>query len=94
MEIEKSKCKSIEKRIKQMACDNEQSILALKMHYEERLKGLLPLSIKQDYEETIVALRSQVDSLQQRTIILQAELDERHGNVGPVGTNSSFTPSI
>lgn len=78
MDLEKAKCRSIEKKIKQMSYDNEQNILDLKMHYEERLKGLLPLSIKNDYEETISALRSQVDSLQQRTLILQSDFDERN----------------
>jgi hypothetical protein len=59
------------------------------MHYEERLKGLLPLTIKNDYEETICALRSQVESLQQRTMILQSELDDRNQMA-----NSTYTPSI
>lgn len=72
-----------------MCNENEQNVLNLKMHYEEKLKGLLPLSIKNDYEETISALRSQVDSLKQRTVILQNEFDERNQAV-----NSSFTPSI
>lgn len=69
--------------------ENEQTVLNLKMHYEEKLKGMLPISIKNDYEETIGALRSQVESLQKRTHILQTEFEERNQAV-----NSSYTPSI
>lgn len=74
-----------------MCQENEQTLLNLKMHYEEKMKGLLPLSIKKDYEETINALRSQVESLQQRAAILQTEFDERNNHQA---VNSSYTPSI
>lgn len=59
------------------------------MQYEEKLRGLMPLDLKKDYEDTITALKAQIESLQQRSILLQSELDDRNQLV-----NSSFTGSI
>lgn len=89
LEQETSRNKSVEKKLKQITLEQEQYVTNLKLQYEERLKGLIPLELKKDYEETIAALKSQIDSLQQRTILLQSELDDRNQLV-----NSSYTASL
>jgi hypothetical protein len=49
-------------------------IRELREQYEARMQGLLPATLQRDLEDTIVALKSQVVSLQQRTALLQDEL--------------------
>lgn len=81
--------KNAEKKLKQLSIEQDQYVTKLKMQYEEKLKGLMPIEVKKDYEETISALKNQIESLQQRAIVLQSELDERNHLV-----NSSDTASI
>ncbi|CAF0936063.1 unnamed protein product [Brachionus calyciflorus] len=80
--------KNAEKKLRELSLEQDQYVTKLKMQYEEKLKGLLPNDAKKDYEETISALKNQIDSLQQRTILLQSELDERNQLVSSSETGS------
>lgn len=80
--------KNAEKKLRQLSLEQDQYVTKLKMQYEEKLKGLMPIEVKKDYEETISALKNQIDSLQQRTILLQSELDERNQLISSSDTGS------
>eukprot|EP00731_Ephydatia_muelleri_P029343 Em0020g987a len=61
----------------------------LKMYYESRLKGMLPTSVKQEYESTISSLRTQVSILHQKTEVLQREIDRRQARTQEPMANST-----
>ena len=42
-----------------------------KMEYEARMRGLLPKSVKTDYDETVACLREQVKNLERKLILLE-----------------------
>ena len=44
---------------------------------------------KKDLEETIIALKAQIDKLQQRSMLLQAEIDDRN-----LINSSTYTASL
>jgi hypothetical protein len=41
-------------------------------------RNILFFFLLKDMEDTIIALKAQIDSLQKRTILLQSELDDRN----------------
>nr|CAB3229848.1 centrosomal protein of 112 kDa-like [Phallusia mammillata] len=75
LENEREKCHQIQREMQTLEYELKDQITRVKMQYEERMKGLLPKSLKDDLEETISCLKSQVKSLQQRTEILQDEVE-------------------
>ncbi|XP_039264803.2 centrosomal protein of 112 kDa-like isoform X1 [Styela clava] len=76
LEAEREKFHSIQRQSQNSEFDLKDKLTRVKMDYEERMKGLLPASLRKDMEDTITCLRSQVSSLQQRVSILQDEVDE------------------
>nr|XP_056710839.1 centrosomal protein of 112 kDa isoform X2 [Euleptes europaea] len=61
----------------QLIRDNDRAIkiTSIRQEYEIKLKGLMPASLRQELEDTILSLKSQVTFLQKRASILQEELN-------------------
>uniref|UniRef100_A0A2I3HMN1 COP9 signalosome complex subunit 3 N-terminal helical repeats domain-containing protein n=1 Tax=Nomascus leucogenys TaxID=61853 RepID=A0A2I3HMN1_NOMLE len=52
----------------------EKKIIDIRREYETKLKGLMPASLRQELEDTISSLKSQVNFLQKKVSILQEKL--------------------
>ncbi|XP_074647781.1 centrosomal protein of 112 kDa-like [Tubulanus polymorphus] len=83
LESQHSLVQNLERKLQEMDVDHEHKMIHVKMLYEKRIKGLLPVAMQKDLEETIISLKSQVNSLQQRSSLLQDELDRKDGYLGP-----------
>ena len=59
--------------------DSEQKLSHARLRYEEKLSGLLPHSIRKELEDTIVSLKAQVASLNERCILLQEQVAKKRG---------------
>ena len=76
----------------------EEKITRTKLIYEEKMRGVMPLSVREKLEETIAALKAQSTILEQKASILQTELDSRTNRNTPNRTipnrnTSNRTPS-
>lgn len=61
----------------------------VRIEMEEKMRGLMTSELKQELEDTIASLKSQVTSLQQRAVMLQEELDLRNKNtLGSFGSQT------
>ena len=91
-ELDSLKCKQEieEKRLKQMNSEHKSALTALKMKYEEKLKGLLPKETQRDLEETISCLKSQIRSLQQKVHLLETEMEEKNNLVNSSTCSGSY----
>uniref|UniRef100_A0ABM5FND7 Centrosomal protein of 112 kDa isoform X4 n=1 Tax=Pogona vitticeps TaxID=103695 RepID=A0ABM5FND7_9SAUR len=56
--------RSAEKRLQQKDLEKEDQIASVRQQYETKLRGLMPASLRQELEDTILSLRSQVNLLQ------------------------------
>lgn len=90
IESQQSRNRQLERRLEQMEADHEEKITHLKLSFEEKLRGLVPSSVRQELEDTIGSLKSQINSLQQKTLILQEEVDLK--NKYPLGQFASSSP--
>ena len=77
-ESQHNRNRTLERRIEQMESDHDEKITQLKLSYEERFRGLMPSAVRQELEDTIESMKSQVNSLQQKTLVLQEDLDLRN----------------
>ncbi|GCB75174.1 hypothetical protein scyTo_0019732 [Scyliorhinus torazame] len=50
-------------------------ITHIQQEYEMKIKGLMPATVRQELEDTISSMKSQVTFLQKRASVLQEELD-------------------
>ncbi|KAK4811944.1 hypothetical protein QYF61_021175 [Mycteria americana] len=65
----------------------------IRQEYETTLKGLMPASLRQELEDTIVSLKSQVNILQKRVSVLQEELNAYHARRRvPVAADVMYLP--
>ncbi|XP_013402833.1 centrosomal protein of 112 kDa [Lingula anatina] len=69
--------RSLEKRLQQQEAEYEDKINDLRYQHENKMKGLMPVSLRNELEDTIASLKAQVTALQQRAEILQDELNTR-----------------
>ncbi|CAH1794459.1 unnamed protein product [Owenia fusiformis] len=83
VENQKSRVRALERRLQTQQAESEQQMTELQLEHAEKSKGLLPVAVRQELEDTITSLKSQVNTLQQRSRMLQDELDSR----------SSYTPT-
>lgn len=67
--------KEVEQQARDVELHLQEKISKLQFAYEEKMKGLLPGSIKEELEDTILSLRQQVSILQSRADVLQEEVD-------------------
>ncbi|XP_068932693.1 centrosomal protein of 112 kDa isoform X6 [Petaurus breviceps papuanus] len=66
--------RSIEKKLQHREMESQEQLTYIQQEYETKLKGLMPASLRQELEDTISSLKSQVNFLQKRASILQEEL--------------------
>lgn len=67
--------RSAEKKLQQKDLETQEQMTSVRQEYETKLKGLMPVSVRQELEDTILSLKSQVNFLQKRATVLQEELD-------------------
>ncbi|KAM3847702.1 centrosomal protein of 112 kDa isoform 3-T3 [Vipera latastei] len=65
---------SAEEKLQQKDLDTQEQMTSIRQEYETKLKGLMPASLRQELEDTILSLKSQVNFLRKRASILQDEL--------------------
>ncbi|XP_026862546.2 centrosomal protein of 112 kDa isoform X2 [Electrophorus electricus] len=53
----------------------QEQITRIRQQYEMKIKGLMPVELRQELEDTITSLKSQVNFLQKRASVLQEDLD-------------------
>ncbi|XP_055954492.1 centrosomal protein of 112 kDa isoform X3 [Patella vulgata] len=75
LDVQRKKVRNLERQLQKEESDYEEKVTRLKLNYEERIRGLIPTEVRQELEDTIEALKSQVYSLQQRASVLQDEVD-------------------
>ncbi|KAM9005561.1 centrosomal protein of 112 kDa isoform X5 [Sarcophilus harrisii] len=66
--------RSTEKKLQHREMESQEQLTYIRQEYETKLKGLMPASLRQELEDTICSLKSQVNFLQKRASILQEEL--------------------
>ncbi|XP_037665053.1 centrosomal protein of 112 kDa isoform X1 [Choloepus didactylus] len=66
--------RSAEKKLQHRELESQEQITYIRQEYETKFKGLMPASLRQELEDTISSLKSQVNFLQKRATILQEEL--------------------
>uniref|UniRef100_A0A8C0DJJ0 Centrosomal protein 112 n=1 Tax=Balaenoptera musculus TaxID=9771 RepID=A0A8C0DJJ0_BALMU len=75
-ELEKrsNQARCLEKKLQHKELESQEQITYVRQEYETKFKGLMPASLRQELEDTISSLKSQVNFLQKRASILQEEL--------------------
>ncbi|KAM7069366.1 centrosomal protein of 112 kDa isoform 1-T1 [Molossus nigricans] len=68
-----------EKKLQHKELEAQEQITYIRQEYETKFKGLMPVSLRQELEDTISSLKSQVNFLQKRASILQEELATYQG---------------
>ncbi|XP_023412738.1 centrosomal protein of 112 kDa isoform X10 [Loxodonta africana] len=66
--------RNAEKKLQHRELESQEQITYIRQEYETKFKGLMPASLRQELEDTISSLKSQVNFLQKRASILQEEL--------------------
>ncbi|XP_067403425.1 centrosomal protein of 112 kDa isoform X2 [Emydura macquarii macquarii] len=70
--------RSTEKKLQHKELETQEQVTYIRQEYETKLKGLMPASLRQELEDTIASLKSQVNFLQKRASVLQEELNVYH----------------
>ncbi|XP_054832880.1 centrosomal protein of 112 kDa [Eublepharis macularius] len=70
-----SQVRLAEKKLQHRDLERQEQVTNIRQEYETKLKGLMPASLRQELEDTILSLKSQVTFLQKRACILQEELN-------------------
>uniref|UniRef100_A0A8C2LC45 Centrosomal protein 112 n=1 Tax=Cricetulus griseus TaxID=10029 RepID=A0A8C2LC45_CRIGR len=79
LETRCNQVRSAEKKLQHKELEAQEQITYIRQEYEIKLKGLMPASLRQELEDTISSLKSQVNFLQKRASILQEELTTYQG---------------
>ncbi|NP_001360828.1 centrosomal protein of 112 kDa isoform 2 [Mus musculus] len=74
LETRSHQVRSAEKKLHHKELEAQEQIMYIRQEYETKFKGLMPASLRQELEDTISSLKSQVNFLQKRASILQEEL--------------------
>ncbi|XP_039907012.1 centrosomal protein of 112 kDa isoform X6 [Simochromis diagramma] len=64
-----------EKNLLSKELETEEKVTMVHKEYEEKIKGLMPVELRQELEDTISSLKAQVNFLQMRASLLQEDLD-------------------
>ncbi|XP_028935951.1 centrosomal protein of 112 kDa isoform X3 [Ornithorhynchus anatinus] len=70
-----SQVRMTEKKLHHKELESQEQMICIRQEYESKLKGLIPASVRQELEDTISSLKSQVNFLQKRASVLQEELN-------------------
>ncbi|XP_036352112.1 centrosomal protein of 112 kDa isoform X4 [Ochotona princeps] len=79
LENRSNQVRCVEKKLQQRELESQEQITYIRQEYETKFKGLMPASLRQELEDTISSLKSQVNFLQKRASILQEELTTYQG---------------
>ncbi|XP_008269956.2 centrosomal protein of 112 kDa isoform X8 [Oryctolagus cuniculus] len=79
LENRSNQVRCAEKRLQHRELEAQEQITYIRQEYETKFKGLMPASLRQELEDTISSLKSQVNFLQKRASILQEELTTYQG---------------
>uniref|UniRef100_A0A2R9CJU0 Centrosomal protein 112 n=1 Tax=Pan paniscus TaxID=9597 RepID=A0A2R9CJU0_PANPA len=79
LENRSNQVRCAEKKLQHKDLESQEQITYIRQEYETKLKGLMPASLRQELEDTISSLKSQVNFLQKRASILQEELTTYQG---------------
>ncbi|XP_040100314.1 centrosomal protein of 112 kDa isoform X5 [Oryx dammah] len=74
LENRSKQVRSVEKKLQHKELESQEQITYIRQEYETKFKGLMPASLRQELEDTISSLKSQVNFLQKRASVLQDEL--------------------
>uniref|UniRef100_A0A8C5ZFL0 Centrosomal protein 112 n=1 Tax=Marmota marmota marmota TaxID=9994 RepID=A0A8C5ZFL0_MARMA len=74
LENRSNQVRCAEKKLQHRELESQEQITYIQQEYETKFKGLMPASLRQELEDTISSLKSQVNFLQKRASILQEEL--------------------
>ncbi|XP_043941043.1 centrosomal protein of 112 kDa isoform X2 [Protopterus annectens] len=75
MENCRNQLRCTEKKLQHRGLETQEQITHVRQEYEMKIKGLMPTSLRQELEDTISSLKSQVNFLQKRASVLQEELN-------------------
>uniref|UniRef100_A0A8B9FZQ1 Uncharacterized protein n=1 Tax=Amazona collaria TaxID=241587 RepID=A0A8B9FZQ1_9PSIT len=70
-----SLARAAEKKLQRRELETHEQMTHIRQEYEATLKGLMPATLRQELEDTIASLKSQVNILQKRVCVLQEELN-------------------
>ncbi|KAM4843514.1 centrosomal protein of 112 kDa isoform 12-T13 [Thomomys bottae] len=79
LENRSSQVRCAERKLQHKELESQEQMTYIRQEYEIKLKGLMPASLRQELEDTISSLKSQVNFLQKRASILQEELTTYQG---------------
>ncbi|XP_054986406.1 centrosomal protein of 112 kDa isoform X2 [Sorex araneus] len=79
LENRTNQVRNVEKKLQHKELEAQEQITYIRQEYETKFKGLMPASLRQELEDTISSLKSQVNFLQKRASILQEELTTYQG---------------
>ncbi|XP_068833200.1 centrosomal protein of 112 kDa [Capricornis sumatraensis] len=74
LENRSKQVRAMEKKLQRKELESQEQITYVRQEYETKFKGLMPASLRQELEDTISSLKSQVNFLQKRASVLQDEL--------------------
>uniref|UniRef100_A0A673UNJ5 Centrosomal protein 112 n=2 Tax=Suricata suricatta TaxID=37032 RepID=A0A673UNJ5_SURSU len=83
LENRSNQVRCAEKKLQHKELESQEQITYIRQEYETKFKGLMPASLRQELEDTISSLKSQVNFLQKRASILQEELTTYQGRRVP-----------
>nr|XP_055039288.1 centrosomal protein of 112 kDa-like isoform X3 [Misgurnus anguillicaudatus] len=64
-----------EKKLMSRELEHQEQMTHVRQECEQKIKGLMPAELRQELEDTITSLKSQVNFLQKRAAVIQEELD-------------------
>ncbi|XP_053095019.1 centrosomal protein of 112 kDa isoform X2 [Pangasianodon hypophthalmus] len=67
--------RTAEKKLMSRELETQEQITHIRQEYELKIKGLMPAELRQELEDTITSLKSQVSFLQKKACVLQEDLD-------------------
>ncbi|XP_051987686.1 centrosomal protein of 112 kDa-like isoform X1 [Xyrauchen texanus] len=66
---------AVEKKLMSRELEFQEQMTRVRQEYELKIRGLMPAELRQELEDTITSLKSQVNFLQKRVSVLQEQLD-------------------
>ncbi|XP_022103456.1 centrosomal protein of 112 kDa-like [Acanthaster planci] len=76
LDKQRTRARQVERELQQKDFQHQDRMTHLKQEYEHRMRGLMPLNVRQELEDTIESLKAQVSALQQRSMLLQEDIDK------------------
>ncbi|XP_061080171.1 centrosomal protein of 112 kDa isoform X1 [Conger conger] len=65
----------VERKLRSQELETQEQVTQIRQECEVKIKGLMPAALRQELEDTITSLKSQVSFLQKRAAVLQEDLD-------------------